>query len=154
MQRREKAGGRTRSWLRDRSGENLREIHGEFGARHDFVETRGLGLLSEVSLHVGEKTDHAQMGLRGTQALDGLEGGEPGVQINDDEAGQGLQELQQRLGSGGDFHLEAEMLRGFGQLHLKEKVVHISYDTRHSGEAPRKNYRIDAGKTRTDASRN
>jgi hypothetical protein len=115
----------------DGRGQNLREVHGKFGAWHNFVEARGLGLGGEVGLNVGEKANHANSGLGSAKALNRVEGRRLGVEVEDDQGGNRIEELQQGIGVGCNSHFETEMLGSFRKLHLKEKIIHVSYDAAH-----------------------
>jgi len=115
----------------DSRGEDLREVHGKFGARHDFVEASGLGLSSEIGLNVGQETHHAESGLGSAKALNSVEGRRLGVEVEDNQGRNRVEELQQGIGVGRNFHFETEMLGGFRKLHLKEKIIHVGNDAWH-----------------------
>ena len=91
----------------------------------------------QVGLYVRKKSDDAKIRVDGTKALDGVERRGSGVQVNDDQCRRRLEKLQQRFGVGGNRDLQAEMLGGFGELHLEKKIVHVGYDARHWQKSPR-----------------
>src|SRR5215470_8399458 len=132
-------GGRSsRILLAEHRGENLGEVHGKFGAWHNFVESRGSGFGGEVGLNMGEKANHANSGLCSAKALNRVKGRRLGVEVEDDQGGSRIEELQQGIGVGCNFHFETEMLGGFRKLHLKEKIIHVGYDAVHWLESPKR----------------
>src|SRR5689334_1816818 len=80
---------------------------------------------------MGQKTENANAIMSRTNALDGREGLIAGIQVDYDEFGRRVEERHQRVRIRGDFHVEAKLLGGFGELHLKKQVVHQSYDASH-----------------------
>jgi len=112
-------------------GQDLRQVHREPGTGHDFIETRRPRFRRQLGFYVRKETHDAEIRLDGPQALDGFERGRPCVEIDDNQGRQRIQKLQQRLRIAGDFRLQAQVLGGFGQFHLKEKIVYVSYDARH-----------------------
>jgi hypothetical protein len=134
----EKAMGCAPSWrfLLCDGGKDLRQLHGKSGARHDFVKAGRLRFCRKVRLYVGKEANHADIGLRGAQALDRIERRGFRVEIDDDEGGRRIEELEEGNGVGGNLDLQSEVLGGFSQLHLKEEIVHVGYDARHRSQAP------------------
>src|SRR5690348_2863534 len=112
--------------------QNLREMRGELGTGHDLAKTGGFGLSGEVRLDVRQKTDEGNAGVCGAEAFDGGEGLVASVEIDDDEPGKRVKKLKERVGIGSELHFDAEMPGGFGQLHLKEKIVHVGDNASHT----------------------
>jgi hypothetical protein len=90
-----------------------------------------LGLSGEIGLNVGEKANHAEVGLGSTKALNSVEGRRFGVEVEDHQGWNRIEHLQQGIGVGSNLHFETEMLGGFRKLHLKKKIIHVGDDAGH-----------------------
>src|SRR5258706_3920195 len=112
-------------------GKNGRQALREGRARHHFVATRGASLRGQVRLHVRQEADHPNAIFRGAQPLDRRDRLVSRIEIHDQQFLRGSKETLQRVGSRGDLHFDAEMLRRFRQLHLKKQVIHQRYDPSH-----------------------
>src|SRR6266404_4154128 len=110
---------------------NRRQVLREGRARHHFVATRGASLRGQVRLHVRQEADHPNVIFLSAQPLDRRDRLVSRIEIHDQQLGRGIKQSLQRVGSRGDFHFDAEMLRGFRQLHLKKQIIHQRYDSTH-----------------------
>ena len=105
----------------------------------------------EVQLDVREKTDEGKVRICGAKALDGGEGLVAGVEIDDDELGKRIEELQEGIGIGRNLDFDAEVFCGFGELHLEEEIVHVGNNASHAKETSVGSYEVcterwDAGR--------
>src|SRR5438128_2303151 len=105
----------------------------EARTRQNFVTASGLRLNSKISLHVRQKTDHANVLPRLPQLFNRRDGLAPRVQVHDDQFWLAGHESHQGLAIHRHFHFHANLLRGVRQLHLEEKSRETS---RGSGTVP------------------
>src|ERR1700738_4747263 len=112
-------------------GKNRCKVLCEGRARHHFVATRGTSLRGQVRLHVRQEADDPYRIFVGAQPLDRRDRLASRIEIHDQQLRRGIKQSLQRVGSRGDFHFDAEMLRGFRQLHLKKQIIHQRYDPTH-----------------------
>jgi hypothetical protein len=106
--------------FRQRRRQNVRQVDGKFRARHHFIESRHLRLRGKASLHVGQKSYDPEIRLHTAQLLYRGQRLRTRVQIDNDQLGGRIEQLQQRFCSRGNFHFQTEMLGGFRQLHLEK----------------------------------